>query len=179
MPPSSDLLAKAKAIRLIAMDVDGVLTNGDIIYTQDDIELKVFNAKDGHGLAMLNAAGFELAWITGRKSAIVERRAKELGVKYVFQGARQKWPILEQVMAHLKLTPEQVFYMGDDTPDIGCLEKVGLAACPADAVEQVKAVCHVITQAGGGKGAIREMADLILSAQGLSLPEAGWVVRAQ
>lgn len=163
MTTSDNIVAhKAQSIKLFAMDVDGVLTNGEIIYTDNGRELKIFNVKDGHGLAMLIHSGVDAALITGRNSPITQHRADELGIKYVFQGIKNKLPVLESLAAQLGLALTEVLYMGDDTPDIPVLKAVGLAVCPIDAVEEVKRVCHYTTQAPGGRGAVREITDLLM-----------------
>lgn len=167
-PDLPSILQAFGRIKLLAMDVDGVLTRGDIIYTESGEELKIFNVKDGQGLSLLTQAQFPVAWITARKSAIVERRGKELGIPYVFQAAKPKLPKLEALAQQLGLTLDQVAYIGDDIPDMPILQCVGLALCPADAVEWVKQVCHYSTNAPGGMGAVREIIDLLLHVNGLS-----------
>lgn len=162
---SQDILEKASHIRLLAMDIDGVLTNGEIIYTDDGREIKVFNVKDGHGIALAIHAGFQVALITGRTSPINQRRAEELKISYLFQGVKNKRPVLEGLLEKLGIGMSEVLYVGDDTPDIPVLEAVGLAMCPADAVDEVKRVCHYTTKAAGGRGAIREVTDLLLLAR--------------
>lgn len=168
MTVTDELIVQASKIRLFAMDVDGVLTNGDIIYTENGQELKVFNAKDGHGIATLRHFGVQIALITGRKSVITQHRADELGIQHVFQGIKTKLPVLEALVNDLGITLPEVLYMGDDTPDIPVLKEVGLAACPLDAMDEVKRVCHYTTKAPGGRGAVREMTDLVLMAQSAS-----------
>ncbi len=156
---------KAREIRLLVMDVDGVLTNGEIIYTEDGRELKIFNVKDGHGIAMLAHSGMQIALITGRNSPITQRRADELGIRYVFQGIKKKLPVLDSLMTELGLYFNEIAYIGDDTPDIPVLERAGLAICPADAVDEVKEVVHLITENPGGRGAVREVTDLLMKAK--------------
>ncbi len=163
---SPQMIEKAQKIKLLAMDVDGVLTNGDIIYTDAGQEIKVFNAKDGHGIAMWVRSGFEAAIITGRQSSINQRRADELGIRYVFQGAKTKLPVLESLVEQLGLELSEVAYIGDDMPDIPVMENVGFSVCPSDAVDEVKGICHYTTNAPGGCGAVRELTDLLLTAQG-------------
>ncbi len=160
-----NIVEKAKKIKLLALDVDGVLTRGDVIYTSSGEEIKIFNVKDGHGLSMLRASGFYIALITGRNSEITQRRADELGIQYVFQNIKRKLPIIQTLAEELSLTLSEILYMGDDTPDIPVLEVVGLSVCPKDAVEEVKRVCHYTTQSAGGSGAVREMTDLLMSVQ--------------
>ncbi|MEI7473371.1 MAG: HAD hydrolase family protein [bacterium] len=160
------LKEKAKIIKLIAFDVDGVLTNGEIIYTDAGEEIKIFNAKDGQGMNMLRSAGLITAIITARKSPIVEKRSKDLEIAHVYQGVRHKIIALQEIMSKYNLGFEHVAYVGDDLPDLCILEKVGLAFCPIDAVTEVKKVCHYIASKEGGKGAVREITDFILESQG-------------
>lgn len=149
-------------IKLIAFDVDGVLTDGTIGYTDNGTEYKSFNAKDGQGMSMLADSGYITAIITARTSQIIERRANDLKVTEVFQGAKNKLIALEELLKKYNLEPEEVAYVGDDLPDICVLKHVGLACCPEDAVEEVKEVCNFISSKQGGKGAVREIANFIL-----------------
>lgn len=165
-PLDETLRQKFEAIKLFVMDVDGVLTNGDIIYTDAGNEIKIFNVKDGHGLAMLAHSGYELAIITGRNSPVNQRRADEIGIAHVFQGVKTKLPVLEDLCKSLDVSLAETAYMGDDTPDMTILNTVGLALCPSDAVDEVKRICHYTTQAPGGKGAVREVADILLEVSG-------------
>ena len=159
-----DLKKKASKIRLLAFDVDGVMTDGSITYDQNGIEYKTFNAKDGHGLAKMGVNGFITAIITGRNNGTVDRRAKDLGIKEIYQGVKNKLPILEAIMQKYELGFSQVAYMGDDEPDICILEKAAIAACPADAAESVKEICNFISSKDGGKGAVRELCDFVFDA---------------
>ncbi len=159
-----DLKEKASKIKLLAFDVDGVMTDGSITYDENGIEYKTFNAKDGHGLAKMARNGFITAIITGRKNGTVDRRACDLRVTEVFQGVKNKLPILEGLMEKYGLDFSQVAYMGDDEPDICILEKVAIAGCPADAVSRVQAVCNFRASRDGGKGAVRELCDYIFDA---------------
>ncbi|MBR1460824.1 HAD hydrolase family protein [bacterium] len=158
-----DLKQKASKIKLLAFDVDGVMTDGSITYDENGIEYKTFNAKDGHGLAKMVKTGFLTAVITGRRNGTVDRRAEDLRFNEVFQGVKNKLPILEGIMEKYELDFSQVAYMGDDEPDIPILEKVGIAACPADAVDRVKNICNFISSKEGGKGAVRELCDYIFN----------------
>ena len=158
-----DLKQKASKIKLLAFDVDGVMTDGSITYDENGIEYKTFNAKDGHGLAKMVKTGFLTAVITGRRNGTVDRRAEDLRFSEVFQGVKNKLPILEGIMEKYELDFSQVAYMGDDEPDIPILEKVGIAACPADAVDRVKNICNFISSKEGGKGAVRELCDYIFN----------------
>ncbi len=151
----------AKNIKLLAFDVDGVLTDGSITYDENGVEYKTFNAKDGHGLAKLSKNGYITAIITGRRNGTVDCRANDLRMTEVYQGVKNKLPILEGIMQKYELDFSQVAYMGDDEPDICILEKVSLSACPADAVDKVKKVCNFVSSRNGGRGAVRELCDLV------------------
>ena len=159
-----DLKEIASNIKLLAFDVDGVMTDGSITYDENGIEYKTFNAKDGHGLAKMAKSGFITAIITGRNNGTVDKRATDLKVTEVYQGVKNKLPILEAIMQKYELDFSHVAYMGDDEPDIQILEKVGLPACPADAVKRVKNICKFISSNDGGRGAVRELCDLVFDA---------------
>lgn len=148
-------------VKLLVLDVDGVLTDGSISYTDDGKEIKTFNAKDGQGIAMLTKLGIKVAIITARTSSIVQKRANDLGIQYVFQGAKNKLEKLEYLKATLNLTDDEIAYMGDDLPDIPVLNVVGIKACPNDAVDEVKRICNFKATKNGGRGAVRELTDLI------------------
>jgi len=153
-------------VRLLILDVDGVLTDGRIIWDSEGRETKQFNVRDGSAIKWLMRAGVGVAWLTGRSSPVVEERARELGVQEVIQGAKQKLPAYEALLRRSGVQTEDVCYLGDDLPDIPVLKRVGLACAVADAAEEVKAVCQVVTRAAGGSGAVREIAERILRAQG-------------
>ena len=138
-------------IKLAAFDVDGVMTDGSITYDENGIEYKTFNAKDGHGLAALNNEGIITAIITGRNNGTVERRAKDVKISEIHQGVKNKIEVLNDILKRHNITLEETAYMGDDIPDICILEKVKLAGCPADAVNEVKKVTNFISQKNGGK----------------------------
>ena len=159
-----DLKEIASKIKLLAFDVDGVMTDGSITYDENGIEYKTFNAKDGHGLAKMAKNGFITAIITGRNNGTVDRRATDLRVTEVYQGVKNKLPILEAIMQKYGLDFSQVAYMGDDEPDICILEKVALSACPADAVDNVQKVCNFHSLRNGGRGAVRELCDFVFNA---------------
>ena len=148
-------------VKLLALDVDGVLTDGSISYTDDGKEIKTFNAKDGQGIAMLTKLGIKVAIITARTSSIVQKRANDLGVQYVFQGVKNKLEKLEYLKTTLGITNDEIAYMGDDLPDIPILNVVGIKACPNDAVDDVKRICNFKAAKNGGRGAVRELTDLI------------------
>ena len=158
-----NLEQKLAKIKLVAFDVDGVLTNGEIIYSESGEELKIFNAKVGHGIVMLNYKGFKTAIITARKTTVVDRRAKDLDITHVYQGAKNKLNALQDLMEKYNLDLSEIAYVGDDMPDVCILDKVGLAFCPNDAAKEVKKICHFISSKDGGRGAVREISDFILS----------------
>ena len=160
-----ELREKASKVKLLAFDVDGVMTDGSITYDENGIEYKTFNAKDGHGLAKMARNGFVTAIITGRNNGTVDRRACDLRVTEVYQGVKNKLPILEAIMEKYGLDFSEGSYMGDDEPDICILEKVAIAACPADAVDKVKEVCNYRSSKDGGHGAVRELCDFIFDSQ--------------
>lgn len=148
-------------IKLLAFDVDGVMTDGSITYDEHGVEYKTFNAKDGFGLAKMTKYGYITAIITGRKNGTVDCRASDLRVTEVYQGVKNKLPIFEAIMQKYELDFSQVAYMGDDEPDICVLEKAAISACPADAVDKVKKVCNFHSDFSGGKGAVRQLCDFI------------------
>lgn len=156
-----DLKEKASKIKLLVFDVDGVMTDGSITYDENGIEYKTFNAKDGHGLAKMVRNGYMTAVITGRRNGTVDRRAEDLRFTEVYQGVKNKLPILEGIMQKYELSFDEVSYMGDDEPDIPILEKVGISACPSDAVENVKKICNFVSTKEGGHGAVRELCDFV------------------
>lgn len=160
------LLARAQAIRLLICDVDGVLTDGSVILGNAGEELKAFNIKDGFGLRALQKFGIAVALITGRQSKLVERRAAELDITLVYQGNANKRGAYAELLQKLQLSPAQTAHIGDDLPDLPLFQQVGLAAAPADAHPVMKAHAHVVTAANGGAGAVREICDLLLQAQG-------------
>jgi len=157
----------AKKIKLLALDCDGVLTDGSVTYDENGIEYKTFNVKDGHGLVRMAESGFITAVITARNNGTVKYRAENLKITELRQGQKYKLPALEEIMAKYNLKYENVAYMGDDLPDICILEKVGLACCPNDAVREVKEICNFKSSINGGRGAVRELCDFILEAQGI------------
>lgn len=150
------------AIKLVAFDVDGVLTDGSLTFDKDGHELKTFNAKDGQGIVNLNNSGIITAIITARCSGAVEHRAKNLNIKELYQGSKNKIATLEEIMAKYNIDFNEVAYMGDDLPDMCILEKVGLKGCPADAVKEVREIANFVSQKDGGRGAVREFCDYIL-----------------
>jgi 3-deoxy-D-manno-octulosonate 8-phosphate phosphatase (KDO 8-P phosphatase) len=160
------LLDRARKTRLLIMDVDGVLTDGRIILDSQGHELKEFDVKDGHGIVMAHRANLRTALISGRESDTITRRAQELGTELVYQKIWNKLEVYDKILVDTKLTHEEIAYMGDDLIDIPLLRRVGFAVAVADAVDEVKAAAHLITQRAGGQGAVREVIELILRAQG-------------
>ena len=158
--------ATALAIRLLALDVDGVLTDGAIIYGNDGEELKAFSIKDGLGIKLLQRAGIEVAIITGRESQIVQRRARELGIERIIQGREDKLTALRELAQILELELEQCAYMGDDLPDLGAIIDAGLGMTVADAVRAVADCAQWQSSLAGGAGAVREAAEFILRCRG-------------
>lgn len=156
------LKAKLANIRLLVMDVDGVLTDGTIIVNADGAETKQFNVLDGHGIRLWKRAGLDLALISGRASAPTQRRADQLEIEHVFQDCHDKLPVLKSLLEELKLTPEQVAYIGDDLPDLPVLRYVGFSVAVANSVEQLKQNADYTTSCPGGKGAVREVIEFIL-----------------
>lgn len=154
-----------KQIKLLILDVDGVLTNGTLWYSERGEEVKPFNVKDGYGIKALQRASIKVAIITGRKSGALEQRAKGLKIDYVYQGIENKLVPYEEILKKEGLTDKHIAYMGDDIPDIPVLRRVAVAATPADGVDEVKSVAHFISQKHGGDGAVRELAEAILKAQ--------------
>ena len=163
-----DIQARAARVRLVVFDVDGVFTDGRLYYGAAGEELKVFHVHDGQGVKHLLKHGVAVAVISGRESAAVARRMQDLGVAHVFQGDEQKLPIFERLLKKLGLTAEQVACVGDDLPDLPLLERAGLAVAVPNALDAVKARAQHVTRAPGGNGAVREVCDLIMAAQGAS-----------
>jgi 3-deoxy-D-manno-octulosonate 8-phosphate phosphatase (KDO 8-P phosphatase) len=161
-----DLTARAQHIRLLVLDVDGVLTDGGLFFGDDGQEYKMFNSRDGHGMRMLQDAGIPIAIITGRQSEVVKHRMENLGVAHVYQGQREKLPAFEALLKEAGLAAEQVAYVGDDVVDLPILTRVGLAIAVQDAHTLVKQHAHWTTPQGGGRGAVRDVCELIMQAQG-------------
>lgn len=159
-------LEHASQLKLMAFDVDGVLTTGDLYFTPQGDEIKVFSSLDGHGLKMLMEAGLEVAIITGRKSAMVERRAENLGIRHLSQGVSDKRAVMQTLCASLAISAEQSGYMGDDVVDLPILRACGFSATVADGHDFVKQHVDYTASKGGGRGAVREVCDHILRAQG-------------
>jgi 3-deoxy-D-manno-octulosonate 8-phosphate phosphatase (KDO 8-P phosphatase) len=163
---SKDAMELARAVRLLICDVDGVLTDGRIIFDDNGVQSKSFDVRDGHGLKMLQREGVTVALITGRSSKVVEARARELGITEVFQGIKQKRPVFEELIARLGLKSREVAYVGDDVVDLPVMVLVGLSVAVADAHADVRAMADHVTERPGGRGAVREVCELILKAKG-------------
>jgi 3-deoxy-D-manno-octulosonate 8-phosphate phosphatase (KDO 8-P phosphatase) len=166
-PSSADLAARCAAIELLAVDVDGVLTDGVIAVDDNGVESKHFYVRDGLAYALWHRAGKRSAILSGRQAEVVNRRAAELKIDHVGQGLTDKEQPLRTLLGKLGLEPRQVCVVGDDLVDLPVLRLAGLAACPADAVVEVRDVAHLVTAAEGGRGAVREIIEVILKAQGL------------
>ena len=156
-----------KNIELLLLDVDGVMTDGGIIYDASGVETKRFNVRDGHGIKMLQRYGIQVGIITGRTSIVVDLRARELGIELVYQGALKKLESYEDVKARTGLDDSRIAYMGDDIIDVPVMRRVAFAATPQDGLEEVRAVAHYVASRGGGRGAVREVCDMILKGRGV------------
>ena len=159
------ILEKAAKIKLLIFDVDGVLTDGGLFIGDDGQEYKSFNSKDGLGMKMLQQAGVKIAIITARTSNVVTQRMQSLGIKHVYQGQSEKLPAFEKILTELDLTNEQVAYVGDDVVDLPVMLKVGLSITVADGHHLVKEHAHWQTPSNGGRGAARDVCELIMQAQ--------------
>jgi len=157
---------KACKIKALVLDVDGVLTDTSLTFDEDGKEYKTFNAKDGQGIVSLNNAGFITAIITARLNGTVRHRFNNLKMTKLYEGCKNKIQALRELMKEYNLKEEEIAYMGDDLPDICVLKVVGLPCCPNDAVEEVKQYAKFISSKNGGKGAVRELCDIILKATG-------------
>ncbi|MFZ5862957.1 MAG: KdsC family phosphatase [Nitrospirota bacterium] len=162
---SRRLSVQAQAVSFLLLDVDGVLTDGLVTFTSDGREIKSFHIHDGHGIKALAAAGIDVGILSGRSSAIVDRRAQELGLVEVHQGAEDKLSVYESLLARRGLSDRQVAYMGDDAPDVPVLQRVGLALTVRNGHDAAKRAAHYVTARRGGEGAVREVADLLLRAR--------------
>jgi 3-deoxy-D-manno-octulosonate 8-phosphate phosphatase (KDO 8-P phosphatase) len=156
---------RARRIRLLILDIDGVLTDGSLYFDAKGETLKVFHVRDGHGIKMAQRGGLEVALVSGRRSDAAFHRARELEINRFFEGVRDKVAILEQLLAALNLTPAEAAAVGDELVDLPLFHRVGLAVAVADAVPEVRAAAHWVTTLPGGDGAVREVCDLLLKAQ--------------
>jgi 3-deoxy-D-manno-octulosonate 8-phosphate phosphatase (KDO 8-P phosphatase) len=165
-PNQAELAARCEPIELLVVDVDGVLTDGVIAVDDHGVETKHFHVRDGLAYAWWHRAGKQAAILSGRRAAAVACRAAELKIAHVLQGFDRKAEPFRILIDGLGLVPRQVCYMGDDLPDLPVLRTVGLAACPADAAAEVRDAAHLVTHAPGGRGAVREVVEIILKSQG-------------
>jgi len=163
---TQDAIERARDVKLIIFDVDGVMTDGTLFLADDGQEYKGFNSLDGHGLKMLKSTGVELAIITGRDSRLVAHRARNLGITHLHQGAHDKLMVYRQLLDDLSLDAEQTAFMGDDVVDLPVMRRARLAIAVPAAPDLVKAHSHYITRREGGRGAVREACEFIMRAQG-------------
>jgi len=166
-----ELKAIAKKIKLMAFDVDGVMTNCSLIFDENGVEYKMFNGRDGQGLELLHKAGIIPAIITKRNNGTIVHRAKVLGITELHMGSKNKVDVLVELVEKYGFSYDEVSYMGDDLPDLCVLERVGLPCCPADAVEEVKEISKFIATKKGGEGAVRELCEFVLKSKSLNLRE--------
>ncbi len=160
-----DVIKKAARIRLLALDVDGVLTDGRLYFAEDGQEFKTFDTQDGHGIKMLQQAGITCAIITGRNTRLVERRARNLGIAHLLQGREDKLVALRELTGELGMALDEVAYVGDDWPDLPAILAAGLGVAVANAHAELKSRADHVTRLAGGRGAVREVCDLLLRAQ--------------
>lgn len=161
-----DLATRAAKIKLLILDVDGVLTDNRLFYGDNGVEYKSFYTRDGHAMVLWRKSGLDLGVITGRKSQLVTQRMNDLKVKYLFQGVPDKLPVFEQLLQDEGLQADEIAYMGDDILDLPILTRVGLASCPKDADPEVIKRVHFVSEKVGGQGAVRELIEMILKTQG-------------
>lgn len=157
--------ARLRRVKMLVLDVDGVLTDAGMYYSESGDEWKKFNTRDGHGIVLLHAAGIATALVTRERTAIVTRRAAKLGITEVHQGVLDKVPVVQGLLEKHGLTPDEVCYVGDDLGDHDVMRHVGLAVAVRDALPAIKRVAHLTTRARGGEGAVREVCDMILAAR--------------
>jgi 3-deoxy-D-manno-octulosonate 8-phosphate phosphatase (KDO 8-P phosphatase) len=168
-----DALARAKRLRLMIFDVDGVLTDGALYMPEGGGEIKVFHVRDGHGLKMLQESGVQAAILSGRRSPVVEARAAELGIKIVEQGSADKGAAFDRLLSRLGVAASAAGYMGDDFPDLPVLSRCGFAASVSDAPQAVRRRAHYVARAAAGRGAAREVCEFIMQAQRTFAAAAG------
>lgn len=157
---------KLQQIELLLLDVDGVMTDGRIIWDAHGVETKAFNVRDGHGIKLIQRAGIQVGIITGRTSPVVDLRARELGIEFVYQGSLRKLDSYDDIRQRTGLADHQIAYMGDDVIDVPVMRKVGFSAAPGDALPEVRAVADFVSGYNGGMGAVRELCDLLLKGRG-------------
>jgi 3-deoxy-D-manno-octulosonate 8-phosphate phosphatase (KDO 8-P phosphatase) len=160
-----ELLERTKQIKMLLLDVDGVLTDGRLYFSNQGDEFKTFNTLDGHGIKLLQKSGVKVGIITGRSSNLVAKRAADLGIKILIQGREDKWDSLQEILREYPVNLHEIAFMGDDWPDLTVMCRIGLALSPANAHSSVAERSHWQSQARGGEGAVREACDLIMKAQ--------------
>lgn len=160
------IYTKLKSVKCVVLDVDGVLTNGDILVTEEGNQLRTFNVKDGYAIQYAIKQGVDIFVITGAKSQGVKLRFEGLGVKETFLGISDKWTLLRELLEKYDYNTEEVLFVGDDMPDYVCMQKVGVAVAPADAVEDIKKVSSYVSKLKGGEGVVREILEKLLRLQG-------------
>lgn len=158
---------RLKQIKMVLLDVDGVLTSGEIIYSDSGEQIKIFNVRDGMGIRLLKEAGVKVGIITGRKSQALHHRCVNLGIDMIYDGVRSKDKLLDAIVDQTGIPKDAMAYVGDDLPDLSVMKQVGLAVAVNDAHEAVRRAAHMTTKAKGGKGAVREISEGILKAQGV------------
>lgn len=166
MEDQTSVERRASHIKLLLMDCDGVLTDGQLMLLENGDEQKLFNVRDGQGLVLLHRAGLKSGVISGRRSSFVERRARELGINYLRQGSPDKIKDFTELLIEAQVEEQEVAFVGDDLGDIPLMRRVELAVAVADAVAETRSVAHHVTRLAGGQGAVREVVELILKAQG-------------
>lgn len=162
---NAEIKAKAQNIKLVVFDVDGVLTNGQLLYGAQGEEVKVFNVKDGVGIKLLQHYDIDVAVISAKQSEALSKRISDLKVRHFYPASHDKWQSLEDIMSSKNITPEQVCFVGDDVIDLKVMRKIGLSICPSDAFWMLLEEADIITQKAGGQGVAREVADLVLSSR--------------
>lgn len=161
-----DIINKAQKIKLLILDVDGVMTDNRLFYNDDGVETKTFYTRDGHGMVMLQKSAVEIGIITGRKSQLVTNRMRDLKVKHVYQGVPDKLPTFLKLVEELGIQLDEIAYVGDDILDLPILMRIGFAVTPADGDDEVKARVDYISKYEGGRGCVREVCEIIMRAQG-------------
>lgn len=164
LPP--EIVTRARGIRLLSLDVDGVMSDGKLFFSENGEEIKAFNVLDGLGVKLLQAHGVTVAVITGRKSQLLQRRCDAIGIRHVYQGKEIKLPVLQELAADLGIAMENIAHMGDDLPDLPIMRRVGLGLSVPNGHVFVREHAHWISEKSGGCGAVREACEMILSAQG-------------
>ena len=161
----SEVVERARRVKLLVVDIDGVMTDGRIVYSIYGDELKFFDVTDGFGISLLNKVGIKTAIITAKKSRIVKMRARDLKIAKAYQGFIDKLIPFDKLLEDFKISTEDICFIGDDLPDMPVLRRVGFAVSVPNALDEVKAIAHYITSKAGGRGAVREVCDILLKAQ--------------